>query len=148
MNVSYYASPRDMRFKGQLRKDFNNELLKGGMLMTIEERIEGLEVKLARARLINRLLAVLGIGVLLVIWFFSSGTPTAQEKFMDEVRAKRFVLVDENGKTRAGFSVFNEGTLLLLNDKDGKKCISMDLTTDKPAMNIYNPDGSVLWQAP
>ena len=160
--------------------------------MSIEERLEKLDLKLARIQFINRLLVILGIGVFLALWFFSSGTPTAQEKVMDEVIAKRFVLIDENGKTRAllhavndvtslqllsvnsysltglvlfkegprlvmhdengkpraGLSVSKDGPLLLLNDKAGKNRIRMGVNLDEPSLNMYSPDGSVIWQAP
>ena len=71
MNVSYYAPPRNMRFKGHLRKDSKTNFKKSeSSIMSIEERLEKLELKLARAHFINRLLVVIGIGVFLALWFF------------------------------------------------------------------------------
>ena len=116
--------------------------------MTIEERLEKLELKLARAQFINRLLVVLGIGVFLVLWFFSSKIPTAQEKVMDEVRTKRFIVVDDNGIQRVFLGVIEDVPGLAMFDENGNYHVDLIVTEDGPRMALSDENGKVIWQAP
>ncbi|MFC1528727.1 hypothetical protein ACFL5B_02335 [Candidatus Latescibacterota bacterium] len=109
--------------------------------MTIEERFEKLEHKLARAQFINRLLAVLGIGVFLGMWFFAPGTLTAQNKVQDEVRAKKFVLEDENGKIRAGLTVTEYGPTLVMSDDNSKLRAWLSVNKDESRFTLYDENG-------
>ncbi len=132
--------------------------------MTTEERFEKLEQKLARARIINRLFILFGIGVLLVMWFFAT-----QGKVIDEVRAKQFTLVDENGNPWASMGG-KYGQSLFFNDKNGNLRIwlsthgtgpvvlmfdenkhpRVDLRVDKdgqPSLSMLDNNYSVIWKA-
>lgn len=87
--------------------------------MTTEQRLENIEKELARAKRLNRLLLAV---VLLAVVAMSAGISRRE----DVVRAKGFIVVDENGKIRATLVMLREGPLLGLFDENGK----------------------VLWQAP
>ncbi len=74
--------------------------------MTTEERLERLEMEVARGRRANRwLLAVLGAVLVAVVlaWAFVPGIARTQgaKGAPKEVRASKFVVEDENGKERA-----------------------------------------------
>ncbi len=134
--------------------------------MTIEERFDKLELKLTRARFINRMLVVLGVGVLLVLWFFASGTLTDQDKVIDEVRTKSLTLVDDSGKPWASMGgdygrvllFFGENgnprtwlsttPVMLMFDENRKPRIRLSVEEDGPSLLLYNEDGSVIWEAP
>ena len=101
--------------------------------MTTEERMEKLERELARAKRRNRWLAVvlltIGATALAVTALSAPSIPTALAEAggpVNEVRASRFVLVDETGKTRAGLAV----------DKDG------------PGLGLVDEKGEEIWSAP
>ena len=100
--------------------------------MTTEERLEKLEKELMRGRRFNRwLLAGLGlvIGVWIVGWGFRPRTAGAQPAgaAVREVVARRFVVVDENGKTRAMLNMRREGPSLTLFDEKGKSRAVLDV---------------------
>jgi len=110
--------------------------------MTIEERLDKLELKLARARFINRMLGVIGIGAFLVMWLFASGTLITQDKVMDEVRSKQFTLVDENGINRGGLAVHENGADLTLRDENGNHCAILDVWWDgHTKLTLYDKSG-------
>ncbi len=106
--------------------------------MTIEERLEKLEVKLARARFIYRLLGVIGIGVFLVTWFIVSRTHTS-----DVVFAKRFTLVDDSGITRAELAVREEGAVLSLCDENGKFRTMLRVGKDGSRLDLFDENGKL-----
>ena len=108
--------------------------------MTIEERLDKLEQKLARAQFINRLLAVLGIGVLLMMWLFASGTPTAQEKVLDEVKVQQFIVVHDNGNNRAILAATELGPGLALADKNGTLRAGLTVSDDGPILSLFDQE--------
>ena len=117
--------------------------------MTIEDRFEKLEMKLARARFINRLLAVLGIGIFLVIWFFASGSPTAQENdVFHEIHAEAFVLKDENGLIRAILTMVGDGPTLELYDENGTVRAELSVLENAPYLGLFDKNFKRIWQAP
>ena len=117
--------------------------------MTIEERFEKLELKLARARLINRMLGVLGIGIFLVIWLFASNTPTAQENdIFHEIHAKAFVLKDENGFNRAILTMVGNGPTLELYDENGTVRAELSVVENAPYLGLFDENFKPLWSAP
>lgn len=108
---------------------------------------------------------MLGV-VLLAILAMSAGIGRLE----NVIRANAFVLVDENGKTRAILSVNKDRTRLSLHDENGKPRAGMSMVKgdpvlglhdencklrvflsfgeDGPALDMYNKNGKVLWKAP
>lgn len=111
--------------------------------MTIEERFEKLELKLARTLFINRLLAVLGIGAVIAMWFFSSGSPIAQNSVMNVVRAKKFRLLDDNGKTRAILNMMADNPSIGMTDENGNCRIALHLFKDEPSIELSSKNGLI-----
>ena len=90
--------------------------------MTTEERIERLEQN--NRRLLAGLVTVilLGIGV--------AAIPKPGGDVVDEVRARAFILVDDNGKTRAALLVSTNGPGLYLLDGNKQARVSLDISKD------------------
>jgi len=108
--------------------------------MTTDERIENLEKGLASARRLNRWLLA-AVGLALGVWILAgtfgpatAGAPGGEAAVNEVLRAKRFVLVDDAGKTRALLHVDAPGPVLDLRDAAGKT----------RAMLVVGKDGSVL----
>lgn len=117
--------------------------------MTIEERVEKLELKLTRARFINHLLAVLGIGVFLLVWVFASGTPTAQENgVFHEIHAEAFVLKDENGLNRAILTMSGDCPVLYMFDEIGTALVELSACENTPYLGLFDENVKLLWSAP
>jgi len=96
--------------------------------MTTEERLEMLERELARTKKRTRWLLAGTILVLvggIVLCGKSAGTSEAQAQpaggAVKEVRANEFIVVDENGKTRAAMGVMKGGPALDFYDTEDKK---------------------------
>ena len=106
--------------------------------MTIEKRLEYVERELVRARFINRLMAALGIGMVLLMWFFSPGTPTAQDRVLDEVRAKSFTIVDESGNTCVKLAK----TGLVILEKNGLPCIMLGVVDERGLLFLFDEKGT------
>ena len=93
--------------------------------MTTEERLAKVERELGRARRRSRwLLAALalGLGVLALVWASAASAPKAEAQGAaggNEIRANRFVVVDENGEERATLGMVGDGPLLRLLDEKG-----------------------------
>lgn len=129
--------------------------------MTIDERIEKMERQLVLVRWVSCGLIV-GVVLCLAAWFFSE---TRGEK-MDtkHIRAKSFVLeddngklramladikdigtmltlMDENGKLRAGLGVLKDGLSLVLYDENEKSRVSMAVNEDGPALSLSDENG-------
>ncbi len=93
--------------------------------MTTEQRIEKLENELICAK---RRSGILLAGVCLLVVFLTLNwtglgrlTPAyAQNTTSKEVRAKKFIVEDENGNTRAMLAVSKDISVLKLYDKNGK----------------------------
>ena len=111
--------------------------------MTIEERMEKVEITLARAKRCNRLLlfVVMLAIVLLALGAITPGigTPTTsgtRSEGEDVVRAKEFILVDENGMLRANMGVGKDGPLLALYDEKGKPRIALSVDKEGPQLTM------------
>ncbi len=109
--------------------------------MTIEKRLEELERKSARAQFINRLSALLEITLLLIMWFFTYGTPIAQERVLDDIRVRNFILEDVNGEICAALGVFEDRPSLVLYDKNEKPRIMLGVTNDGPQLYLFYESG-------
>ena len=100
--------------------------------MTVEQRLEKLEQELSRANRRNRRLLggiILCLGIGFVVWTFRPGVATAQQTgaAIDEVRAKRFIVVDEEGDIRGIFGTNDGGdkTAILLYDEEDRLRIGL-----------------------
>jgi hypothetical protein len=109
--------------------------------MTIEERVEKVEMELARAKRRNRLLLA---GVLLAVVLLAVGatTPGVASR-EDVVKAKQFILVDVNDKTRAELSVTAMGPVLGLFDKKGIARAILSVPEDGPGLSLSNENGKI-----
>lgn len=107
--------------------------------MTTEERLDQLEKELARTKRRNRRLipvAVLAIGL---VWIL--GPKVAPAKLdgtvHDEIQAKKFVMVDESGKTRAMLSVLKSQPGLCLYSEKGEARVMLGVLDDgEPGLSL------------
>lgn len=79
--------------------------------------------------------------------FFASDPALAQQR-TKVINAEEFLLVDKNGRTRAGLGLDANGEVgLVLLDKAGTK--SLHLSPDERlVLRLTDKDGKVLWSAP
>ena len=116
--------------------------------MTTDERIENLEKGLASARRFNRWLLA-AVGLALGVWILAGtfGPTMAAEPAggtaINEVRAKRFVVEDENGKVRAVLAVFKDGPGLTLADESGNPRAMLIMGKGGPALTLSDENGKV-----
>lgn len=112
---------------------------------------------------------VLSLGVWFVCKSFRPERAWVQSG-VKEIRAKRFILEDENGKTRADLSVgknnpglwlFDEngkvraslnigkdGSGLGLSDENSKTRIVLYMGKDGPRLALFGENGKLIWKAP
>ena len=111
--------------------------------MTIEERLVKMEIKVKRN---NRILlaAVLLAAVLLALGATTPGAGSRE----DTVEAKRFILLDDNGKIRATLDMFEDGPMLGLFDENGRLRIGLGVRKDRPKITLLDENGEMLWKAP
>lgn len=69
------------------------------------------------------------------------GRMTNSEAVLEEVKARRFTLVDENGKPRATLTMLTEGPCLSLLDENGKKRAGLGVLKDGPGFSFYDENG-------
>jgi len=111
--------------------------------MTTDERFEKVEGQLARVRWINRCLIgciVVALGLWFILKTFGPETAWAQSG-AKEIRAKRFVLEDENGKTRADLRVDKNGPSLRLCDENEKARVRLMAFKDATCLALTDENG-------
>ena len=105
--------------------------------MTTEERLEKVEKESAAAKRQLRRLMIGGpiglacVAVLLALW----ARPA-------EVQARKFVLLDENGKTRALLAMEEFGPRLSLADAQGKTRAALCVVKTGPVLNLSDMNGT------
>jgi hypothetical protein len=113
--------------------------------MTTEERLEKVERELAQAKRRARRLVIAAlacIGVLVVAWAgVLQATAQREAHVAPKVVARSFVLVDENGKTRAVLAGVKDGPALGLYDENGKTRAWLDVGEDGPGLTLYDENG-------
>ena len=113
--------------------------------MSLENRIAKLEAQLDREKRRNRWLpGITVLACLLAFGLFETTATrlTAQGKgYEDEIRAKKFVVVDNNGKPRAVLSDLNDGTGLTLSDKSGKPRVVLSVFNDGTGLTLFDKNG-------
>ena len=115
--------------------------------MTVEERVEKLENALARAKRRSRMLlaGVLVAGAVGVIVASLAGIPAeaAPDKggVHKVVRAEKFEVVDQKGKTRAILAAYKPGPALMLYDEDGKERAGLAVGDNGPRLVFWDEKG-------
>jgi hypothetical protein len=111
--------------------------------MTIEERLENLERETGRLKRRNRWLLgaiLLVAGGLVFPLFFETTASRARaqaEGTAKEIRAKRIVVEDENGKSRIMLSAGNNSPMMSLADEDGNSRITLFWSKISTGLMIY-----------
>lgn len=115
---------------------------------SLEDRLRTLEAKLARAeRRFRLVLASLGIAILAcaVSWTVIGITGRAQAQKPGEtgkvIRASKFILEDENGRTRATLGVTEDGPSLGLYDETGKNRAALRVVSNGTALCVIGENG-------
>ncbi|MFC1489810.1 hypothetical protein ACFL6K_01240 [Candidatus Latescibacterota bacterium] len=117
--------------------------------MTTEKRISKLEQEISRTKRMNRLMALMLIGVFLLGRLFAPGTPTAQENgVFHEIQAKAFVLKDENGLNRAILTMLGDGPTLEMYDENGTVRAELSMIENAPYFGLFDKNFKSLWSAP
>jgi hypothetical protein len=115
--------------------------------MTIEERLENMEREVRHQKRRNRWLfgAVLVVaGGMVVPAVFETTAFRARAQAggtVAEIRAKNFVLEDENGKVRGVLAVDKYGSALTLYDENGKARAWLNVGKDGPGLNMNDENG-------
>ena len=65
-----------------------------------------------------------------------------------EVRARKFVLEDENGEIRAGLVALKDGPMLALYDEKGENRAGLGVDKDGPMLALDDENGEVIFSAP
>ncbi len=65
-----------------------------------------------------------------------------------EIRANRFILEDENGKTRAEISMEKDGPCLHLFGENDKVCLGLTVGKDGPDLRLFDKNSRPIWRAP
>jgi hypothetical protein len=86
--------------------------------MNIEERLEVVERELAELK------------------------ATQAQRIGKVIRAKRFIVEDENGKTRAELSINKDGPSLSLFDKNGNPRALLSAIKDGPRLELFDENGT------
>jgi len=71
----------------------------------------------------------------------------AELAVVNEVRARRFVLVDEAGRVRADLTAHKTGPELDFYDQNGKGRAALGVTKDGPGLLLLDENGKVVWTA-
>ncbi len=86
------------------------------------------------------------IGGALSGWWLAPSTVKAQK--INEVKAEEFLLLDRNGKARAGLGLDKNGEVgLVLMSRDGNRKLAIS-PDDQFAVKLSDQSGRVLWSAP
>jgi len=119
--------------------------------METEKRLERLEHELMNMkRRYRRLLVVTGLvaavmaAVLIATKVGGPVVAFAETGIADEVKARRFVLVDEQGDTRALLAVLEDGPALFLIDPQGTPRAMLAILEDGPTLSLTDPQGTPL----
>ncbi len=105
--------------------------------MTTEERLTRLERK---NRWLTLALLFMGVAATLVVTAGMQRTEAVPEV----VKARRFLLVDENGKERAGLGMDKDGPFLDLRDENGKERARLGLAKAFSGLVLSSENGSAV----
>jgi hypothetical protein len=122
---------------------------KGENMMNIEDRLDRQEFDLKRLKRHNRWLLgaiVLVAGGLIVPLLFETTAFRARAQSggtAKEIRARSFILEDENGKSRAALLASKDGAGLALYDKNGELLAALGVIKDRPTLALYDEKGKI-----
>jgi hypothetical protein len=116
--------------------------------MTTDQRLARVERQNAQMKV-----ALAGMAVVLaVVLLVAAGQDQDKPKVLEEVRAKKFVLVDNAGNPRASlFLDKNRSPSLHFRDEDGHKRMDLGVTKDGPGLILIDKSGkprASLWSIP
>ena len=127
----------------QAQKSNPIEVGKRKKAMTLEERIQKLELELRHTKRQRRLtwgFAAAAI-MLVVAMLCPRGNIAAQGNAAPEIRTRQIVLVDENGKPRCIIAMGKEGPGLAMNDENGEIRSLFKIDTDRARLSLYDEKG-------
>ena len=119
--------------------------------MTSEERVAKLENDLARTRSSVKALgiAIVILVVMSAVWGIvadAGGERADGGRIavpLNEVRAKKFVLVDDKGTTRAVLGALKDGSALALQDENGNIRAALSAFKDEPGLMLVGENGKI-----
>lgn len=98
--------------------------------MITEERFEKMEIELTNVkRDIQKLMAVVMQG---------EAKTAGINGQLNIIKAQKFIVVDDNGKSRASLEIIKGVPSLNLSDKNGKLGISLTIIENEPSLDIYD----------
>ena len=106
--------------------------------MTTEERLAKVERELGRVKRRTRWMLVtlgLGLAALALVWALAGGAPSA------EVRARRLVLEDDEGRERATLEMGAYGPRLRLLDAAGQDRARLAVIADDSGLSLADENG-------
>lgn len=110
--------------------------------MTAEERLEALELAVAKSRKHLRLLITgAGIGLISTAALLLNGSRSDAAEANKEIRAASFILEDSKGKPRASLSREEDGVVLRMLYENGKVGAALCLHEDKTVLSISDHEG-------
>jgi hypothetical protein len=140
--------------------------------MTLEERIEKLELELKRTKRQKRLTRGVAAVVIILaaVVVYPQGKVAAQSNIPDEIRTGRIVVVDgnkkpcaviavgkegpglapydENGETRSILCIDKDGSRLSMYDEDGKPRAGLSVGKEGPKLTLFDKKGNEHWSTP
>ncbi len=103
--------------------------------MTTEERLLKLEQEVIRTKRLNRLMSLLFIGVCIILWFSCSNF---QNGVIDEVRARKITVVDEEGINRIVLVADEKWVGITLIDKNNTPRIFLGGDEETQSLSLYD----------
>ena len=117
--------------------------------MTTANRLEKLELALTAAKRGNRrLLAVVALAVMgcCLVLAWPVFMPSAQAQGVDAgriIRARAFIVEDENGKTRAMLNVNDSGPALIMVDAKGMPRVGLTVRNNRASLDLLDAAGEI-----
>jgi hypothetical protein len=113
--------------------------------MTIEERLSSLELEIRRIKRRNRWLLATALFLLTLLPFLRIAAIKAgaqSTELAGEIHAKKFVLEDQNGRTRASLEINDLGPTLALKDENGKDRVLLSIWKEtNPCLHLIDDRG-------
>jgi len=132
---------RQPRPIGRMRADgpdrWNERRITQEILMTTDQRLARLEKQCSLLKAGFALVTV----ALAVVLLIGAGQDQVKPKVLEEVRAKRFVMVDKDGKPRGELGVFKDVPNLVLADENGKYRVGLGVSKDGPGLSFRDKEG-------
>ena len=115
-------------------------------LELLSNRVLEMERKYRRMKRIVLLFCLLitagGIRAQAPLRFPQENRPPASQVVEAQIRAKQFILMDDNGKERASLVADGAGSaFLVLFDKNERSRANLSVTNDGPSLVFYDPNG-------